>query len=49
MANEPTKKPINAPLRKIITFYCRFTASYSAIGFHARKLAWRALKGRFEG
>ncbi|MGE0802497.1 MAG: SDR family NAD(P)-dependent oxidoreductase [Lautropia sp.] len=34
----------NAPLRKIIGFYCRFTASYSAIGYHARRLSWWGAK-----
>ncbi len=39
----------NAPLKKIITFYCRFTPSYSAIGYHARRLFWRRVKGNFAG
>ena len=39
----------NAPLKKIIAFYCRFTPSYSKIGFHFRKLAWRRLKGDYSG
>jgi len=41
--------PANAPLRKIIAFYCRFTPSYSKIGYHARRLFWRPLKGEFGG
>ena len=39
----------NAPLKKIIAFYCRFTPNYSKIGFHFRKLAWRRLKGDYSG
>ncbi len=39
----------NAPLKKIIAFYCRFTPSYSKIGFHFRKLAWSRLKRDFSG
>ena len=39
----------NAPLKKIITFYCRFTPSYSAIGFYARRLFWRRFKADFTG
>ena len=39
----------NAPLKKIIGFYCRFTPSYSKIGFNFRKLFWRPLKGNFAG
>ena len=39
----------NAPLKKIITFYCRFTPSYSAVGYHARRLFWRRTKGEFTG
>lgn len=39
----------NAPLKKIITFYCRFTPSYSAIGYHARRLFWRRIKKNFTG
>ena len=30
----------NAPLKKILAFYVRFTPSYSAIGYHARSLLW---------
>lgn len=37
------------PLKKIITFYCRFTPSYSAIGFNARRLFWRRFKPDFTG
>ena len=39
----------NAPLKKIITFYCRFTASYSKIGYHARSLLWSRFKQDFSG
>ncbi len=39
----------NAPLKKIITFYCRFTPSYSAIGYYGRRLLWPRLKTRFAG
>ncbi|WP_077563724.1 SDR family NAD(P)-dependent oxidoreductase [Polaromonas sp. C04] len=39
----------NAPLKKIITFYCRFTPSYSAIGFYARRLFWRRTGTDFAG
>ena len=39
----------NAPLKKIISFYCRFTPSYSAIGFHARRLFWGRAKAEFAG
>ena len=39
----------NAPLKKIITFYCRFTASYSAIGYWARRLFWRQPRRDFRG
>lgn len=39
----------NAPLKKIITFYCRFTPSYSAIGYHARRLFWRSPAQDFRG
>ncbi|MEO7242238.1 MAG: SDR family NAD(P)-dependent oxidoreductase [Variovorax sp.] len=39
----------NAPLKKIITFYCRFTGSYSRIGYHARRVFWRPIKGDFAG
>jgi dehydrogenase/reductase SDR family protein 12 len=39
----------NAPLKKIITFYCRFTPSYSAIGYWARRLFWRPVKADFSG
>ena len=48
MATSPTK-PTNASLKKIISFYCRFTPSYSAIGFHARRLFWQRIKGDFTG
>lgn len=39
----------NAPLKKIITFYCRFTLSYSKIGFNLRRLFWRRLRGDYSG
>ena len=39
----------NAPLKKIITFYCRFTPSYSAIGYYARRLFWRRIRADFSG
>jgi dehydrogenase/reductase SDR family member 12 len=42
-------KPQNAPLRKIISFYVRFTPSYSQIGYYARRLFWRRLRGDFSG
>lgn len=38
-----------ASLKKIITFYCRFTPSYSAIGYRARWMLWRKRRGSFEG
>jgi dehydrogenase/reductase SDR family protein 12 len=38
-----------APLRKIVTFYCRFTPSYSAIGYYARGLPWRRIRPKFAG
>ena len=39
----------NASLKKIITFYCRFTPSYSAIGYVARGLPLRRFKRNFLG
>lgn len=39
----------NAPLKKILAFYVRFTPSYSKIGYHARRLTWRRLRGDFRG
>ncbi|MEP6971886.1 MAG: SDR family NAD(P)-dependent oxidoreductase, partial [Betaproteobacteria bacterium] len=39
----------NAPLKKIITFYFRFTPSYSKIGYHARSLLWGRFKPDFSG
>jgi dehydrogenase/reductase SDR family protein 12 len=39
----------NAPLKKIIAFYVRFTASYTTIGYRARSLFWRPLKRDFRG
>ena len=41
--------PNNAPLKKIISFYLRFTPSYSQIGYYARRLFWRRLRCNFEG
>lgn len=43
------RNPNNAPLRKLISFYVRFTPSYSKIGYHARSVFWRALKPDFRG
>lgn len=42
-------KPINAPLKKIISFYLRFTASYTQIGYYSRKLLWGRLRCNFQG
>jgi dehydrogenase/reductase SDR family member 12 len=39
----------NASLKKIISFYCRFTPSYSKIGFHARRLLWKRIDEDFSG
>lgn len=39
----------NVPLKKLISFYVRFTPSYSAIGYHARSLFWRRPKNDFQG
>jgi len=39
----------NAPLKKIIAFYCRFTPSYSKIGYYARSMFWRRLRADFRG
>lgn len=49
--SKPITKPINAPFRKVASFYTRFTVSYTAIGYHARKLflGWQPLKGQFSG
>lgn len=38
-----------ASLRKIVTFYCRFTPSYSAIGYVARGLPLRRFARDFSG
>ncbi|QHE87403.1 SDR family NAD(P)-dependent oxidoreductase [Hydrogenophaga sp. BPS33] len=43
------RNPANAPLGKLISFYVRFTPSYSKIGYHARSLFWRSLKPDFRG
>ncbi len=37
------------PLSKLIKFYVRFTASYSAIGYSWRSLFWRAHRNDFRG
>jgi dehydrogenase/reductase SDR family protein 12 len=39
----------NAPLKKIIAFYVRFTASYSKIGYYCRRLFWGRLRGDYRG
>ena len=39
----------NAPLKKIIAFYCRFTPSYSKIGYYARSIFWHRLRSDFRG
>lgn len=41
--------PAKVPLKKLIGFYCRFTPSYSQIGYYARRLLWRPLRGDFKG
>ena len=38
-----------ANLKKILSFYCRFTPSYSAIGYNARRWLWRRPRGDFAG
>ena len=38
-----------ASLKKILSFYCRFTPSYSAIGYNSRRLLWRRPKASFSG
>ncbi len=43
------RNPANAPLKKLISFYVRFTPSYSKIGYHARRLFWRRLRPDFHG
>ena len=48
-ANATASPSANAPLKKIITFYCRFTPSYSAIGYWARRIFWRQTKKDFRG
>lgn len=48
-AVKPAAKPVNAPLKKIITFYVRFTPNYSKIGYYARSLFWRRLRCQFAG
>ena len=39
----------NAPLKKIIAFYCRFTPSYSQIGYYARSLFGAVFAANFRG
>jgi len=36
-------------IRKFITFYARFTPSYSAIGYYARRPFWSSFKSNFAG
>jgi len=36
-------------LRKLVTFYVRFTPNYTAVGYYARRPFWRALKPAFTG
>ena len=43
------RNPANAPLGKLISFYVRFTPSYSKIGYHARSIFWGSLKPDFRG
>jgi len=43
------RNPSNAPLKKVISFYVRFTPSYSKIGYHARSLFWSRLDPDFRG
>lgn len=42
-------KSSNAPLKKIISFYVRFTPSYSKIGYYARSMFWRRVDTDFRG
>lgn len=37
------------PLKKLISFYVRFTPSYSKIGYHARSLLWSRFNTNFAG
>lgn len=37
------------PLSKLIKFYVRFTPSYSAIGYHLRRIFWRSRPNQFTG
>jgi dehydrogenase/reductase SDR family member 12 len=46
--NKPAPVPA-VPLKKLITFYARFTPSYSAIGYWARRIFWRRRTGDFRG
>lgn len=48
-APPPPSSPANAPLKKVISFYVRFTPSYSKIGYYARSLLWRRLRPDFSG
>ena len=43
------RNPANAPLKKVISFYVRFTPSYSKVGYHARSLFWSRLQPDFRG
>jgi dehydrogenase/reductase SDR family protein 12 len=43
------RNPGNAPLKKVISFYVRFTPSYSKVGYHARRLFWSRLAPDFRG
>ena len=38
-----------ARLKKVVGFYARFLVSFSAIGYRARALTWRALQADFTG
>ena len=40
---------VKVPLKKLISFYVRFTPSYSKIGYHARSLLWRRTRENFAG
>ncbi|MDO9439009.1 SDR family NAD(P)-dependent oxidoreductase [Hydrogenophaga sp.] len=43
------RNPANAPLKKLISFYVRFTPSYSKIGYYSRSVFWGSLKPDFRG
>jgi dehydrogenase/reductase SDR family protein 12 len=36
-------------LQAVAQFYLRFLPSFSAIGYHVRRLAWSPLTTRFDG